>query len=675
MNDQSRKKGAYKLILLPSGRQGEVASDESVLDAARSLGVEIESICGGRQTCGKCLIEVETGTFDKHGVTSRMSNLSEPEEAERAYAEEHKINLNTQRLSCAARIMDDVVIHIPIESQARKQVIRKEASDLALEVNPAVRLHYVETEQDTLGGSSDWDRLKDALKEQWNLDDLSIDLKALQTLHSKLLEGNWTVTVTVWQDRDILRIEPGYVESLYGLAIDIGSTTVACYLCDLRTGEVRSTVAMMNPQIRFGEDLMSRVSYAMKEPQGVLRMNKAIIKAINELCDQAAGEAGIQPDEITDIVMVGNTVMHHLLLGIDPTPLGGSPFTLSVQDALDVNARDLNIKNTHPGAKAHILPCIAGHVGADNVGVLLAEQPSFDDQISLIVDIGTNAEILLGRESEIYSASSPTGPAFEGAQITHGQRAAPGAIERVRIDKDLGSVRYRVVGDERWSDELGEGESLQPTGICGSGIIEVVAELFLAGLIDQGGLFRENAAHQSPAVRYNGRTAEIVIAHPEGSGSQQEIIVTQNDIRAIQLAKGALYAGVRLLMDHMGVDHVDRIKLAGAFGSYIDPKYAMIIGMIPDCDLDQVQSIGNAAGDGARIALLNREQRDLAARAAREVHYVETAVEPAFQEYFVDAMVMPHARDKFEHIEDLLSTIKSSDSRPSRRRRKHSDRT
>ena len=674
MNDRSRKKDLNKLILLPSGRRGTVEAGESVLDAARTLGVEIEAICGGRQTCGKCLIEVETGTFDKHGVTSQMSNLSEPEEVEHAYAHEHDINLQKQRLSCAARIIDDVVIHVPIESQARKQVIRKEASDLALEVNPAVKLHYVEVAKDTLGGLSDWDRLKEALKAQWNLDDLNIDLKALQTLHLKLLEGKGAVTVTVWQDREILRIEPGYVESLYGLAIDIGSTTVACYLCDLRTGEVRSTTAMMNPQIRFGEDLMSRVSYAMNEPQGVLRMNQAIVKAISELSGQAAEEADIKPDEITDIVLVGNTVMHHLLLGIDPTPLGGAPFTLSIQDALNVSARDLNIKNTHPGAKAHILSCIAGHVGADNVGVLLAEQPSFDDQISLIVDIGTNAEILLGREGEIYSASSPTGPAFEGAQISHGQRAAPGAIERVRIDKELGSVRYRVVGDERWSDELTEGESLQPTGICGSGIIEVIAELFLAGLIDEGGLFRVDAAHHSPAVRYNGRTAEIVIAQLEESGSQQEIIVTQNDIRAIQLAKGALYAGVRLLMYHMEVEYVDRIKLAGAFGSYIDPKYAMVIGLIPDCDLDQVLSIGNAAGDGARIALLNREQRDLGARASREVHYVETAVEPTFQEYFVDAMDLPHARDKFEHIEDLLSNIKSNNLRPSQRRRERNDR-
>ena len=668
MAQNSRSKH-HKLVLLPSGHQGVVQAGVTVLDAARSLGVEIESICGGRQTCGKCIVEAEMGTFDKHGITSSPDNLSLPDQNELDYAAEHELDLGTRRLACAACIQGDIVFHVPPESQARKQVIRKAASELTLEVNPAVRLYYVEVDDASLGGLSDWDRVQKAMVEQWNLNDLTIDPLVLQDLHPSLKVGKNTVTLTLWSGSEVIRIEPGYEEGLFGCAIDIGSTTVACYLCDLRSGEILATTAAMNPQIRYGEDLMSRVSYAMSEPQGVARLHRAIISTLNDLIQEAAGEAEIQSGEICEMVVVGNTVMHHLFLGIDPTPLGGAPFTLSVQGAIDIPARDLKLKAVHPAAKVHVLPCIAGHVGADNVGVLLAERPMLDDQISLIVDIGTNAEILLGNQDQVFSASSPTGPAFEGAQITHGQRAAPGAIERVRIDRETGVVRYRVIGDDRWNDELADDESLRPTGICGSGIIEVVGELFSAGWIDSGGLFVQNAPERSQAIRYNDRTAEITIASGETTESGQDIIVNQNDIRAIQLAKAALYAGVRLLMDHMGVERVARVKLAGAFGSYIDPTYAMLIGMIPDCDLDDVRSIGNAAGDGARIALLNLEQRELAGREAAKVHYVETAVESSFQEHFVSAMDFPHATDAFPHLKDLLPDVAIKSERPSQRRK------
>ena len=644
----------HRLVLMPSGRQGDVPHGITVLEAARSLGVEIESICGGRQTCGKCLVALERGSFPKHGITSADDHLTPPGEVEQAYAAEHGIDLRERRMSCAACIVGDVLITVPEESQARKQVIRKAASDLTIEVAPAVRLAYVEVEPAELGSPGDWQRLQAALAAQWGLHGLSIDITALRGLQKALRAGNWAVTVTVWQGREVIRVEPGYVESLYGLAVDVGSTTVAGHLCDLRTGAVLATESMMNPQVRYGEDLMSRVTYGMMEPQGVSRMHRAIIGALNNLAIHAAQTAGIDAGEITDVVLVGNTVMHHLLLGIDPVELGSAPFALATQDPLDLKARDLGLKVLHPGAMVHILPCIAGHVGADNVGVLLAEQPYLDDHISLVVDIGTNAEILLGNRERMLSASSPTGPAFEGAQITHGQRAAPGAIERVRIDPLSGHVRYRVIGDERWSDELDEGESLRPTGICGSGIIEAVAELFATGLLDSSGRFVPDADQRCPQVRRNRRTAELVLASAGETASGQEIVVTQRDIRAIQLAKGALYAGVKLLMDRLGVERVDRIRLAGAFGSYIDPQHAMIIGLIPDCDLEQVVAVGNSAGDGARIALLNAGQRHVAEQAARAVEYVETAVQPGFQDEFVAAMALPHASDSFPHLAELL---------------------
>jgi uncharacterized 2Fe-2S/4Fe-4S cluster protein (DUF4445 family) len=628
----------------------------TVLAAARSLGVEIESICGSRQTCGKCLVSPERGTFARHGINSRDEHLTPPAETEIACANKHGIDLSQRRLACAVLVLGDLLITIPEASQARKQVIRKAASDVLIEVAPAVRLVYVEVEPAFLGSPGDWQRLQQALAEQWDLHGLAIDLPALRALQQALRRGNWAVTVTVWQGREIIRVEPGYVESLYGLAVDVGTTTVAAYLCDLRTGALLATEAMMNPQVRYGEDLLSRVAYAMTEVQGVNRLHRAIDQTLNELATQAARIAGIEASSITDAVLVGNTVMHHLLIGIDPSELGRSPFALASESALDLKARELGWKALHPGAWVHILPCIAGYVGADNVGVLLDEQPGLDDRITLIVDIGTNAEILLGNKDRLLSASSPTGPAFEGAHITHGQRAAVGAIERIRIHRETGAVRYRVIGDSRWSDELAPGESLNPTGICGSGMIEVVAELFCAGFLDPRGRFVADSDQRISRIRNNERTAELVLATADETASGSDIVVTQADIRAIQLAKGALYAGVRLLMKHLGVERVDRIKMAGAFGSYIDPLHAMIIGMIPECDLSQVAAIGNAAGDGARIALLNIGQRLAAQKAARSVEYIETAAEATFQDEFVDALLLPHARDSFRsHLPDLLA--------------------
>ncbi len=652
MSHPTLEQHTYRLILLPSGRRGDIPEGTTVLEAARSLGVEIESICGGRLTCGKCQVVLERGTFAKHHITSADDHLTPPDEAERSCAAHYGINLNERRLACSARIVGDVLITVPEESQARKQVIRKEATDLTIEVAPAVRLVYVEVEPPAMGGPADWQRVQAALAEQWGLHDIALDVILLPELQKKLRAGKWALTLTLWQEREVIRIEPGYVESLYGLAVDVGTTTVAGYLCDLRTGRVLATEAMMNPQIRYGEDVISRITYGQTEPQGVNRMHRAIIRALNELATNAAAKAGIEAAEITDMVLVGNTVMHHLLLGIDPVEIGRVPFALATYDALDLKARDIGLKAVHPAARVHILPCVAGYVGADNVGVLLAEQPHLDDQITLVIDVGTNAEILLGNRERMLSASSPTGPAFEGATIKHGQRAAPGAIERVRIDMVNGRVRYKVIGDERWSDELPEGETLRPTGICGSGIIEVVGELFRTGLIDHTGRFVADAHRRHP-LAHNEGAGELLLAPAHETATGEPIVVTQYDVRQIQLAKGALYAGTRLLMDRLGVNHIDRIKLAGAFGTYIDPRYAMLIGMIPDCDLERVQAVGNSAGDGARIALLNAEQRLLAQQAARAVEYVETAAEPKFQEYFVAAMWLPHAHDPFPHLEQM----------------------
>ncbi|MFQ5343872.1 MAG: ASKHA domain-containing protein, partial [Anaerolineae bacterium] len=585
------------VIFMPAGQRGRVPAGTSLLDAARQVGVEIESICGGRLTCGKCKVRIEDGTFQKHGIVSGNGHVSP------AGAEEvgllKRLGAEDCRLSCATYVQGDVLVTVPEESQARKQIIRKSATERVIEIRPAVRQVYVEVEEAVLEDQrGDWERLRVALAEQWGLENLRIDCFALRDLQRTLRKGDWAATVTLWQDRDVIDVRPGYHEGAYGLAVDIGSTTVAGYLCDLRTGEVLATEAMMNPQVTYGEDLMSRVSYAMTHSDGLTKMHRAIIDALNDLAGRAAAQAGIKTRDIYEAVVVGNTVMHHILLGIDPVELGAAPFALAIHDPIDVKARDLGVR-LHPGANLHLLPLEAGHVGADNVAVLLAEAPHRQDEMMLIIDIGTNGEILLGNRHRVLSASSPTGPAFEGAQITHGMRAAPGAIERVRVDPETKEPRFKIIGDERWSDEWGDQPGQLAAGICGSGIIEAVAELFLAGILRPDGRFDPDG--DGPRIRWSGRTGAYVLATADQTSTGQPILVTQADVRAIQLAKAALYAGAKLLMNRASVKTVDKIVLAGAFGSYIDPKHAMVLGLIPDCDLEKVYAVGNAAGDGARI--------------------------------------------------------------------------
>jgi uncharacterized 2Fe-2S/4Fe-4S cluster protein (DUF4445 family) len=414
---------------------------------------------------------------------------------------------------------------------------------------------------------------------------------------------------------------------------------------------VLASNGVMNPQIRFGEDLMSRVSYAMMHPEGAGEMTAAVRKALDGLIASLAMRAGIKRAEILELAIVGNPIMHHLLLGIDPTPLGGAPFALATDRAVRTTAAELGLR-AHPGARVYVLPCIAGHVGADTAGVILAEEPHRAERLTLVVDVGTNAEIVLGDRHRLLAASSPTGPAFEGAQISGGQRAAPGAIERVRIDRETLEPRFRVIGVDAWSDEPAFAEA-GVTGICGSGIIEVVAELFLAGVVTADGVIDGALAARSPRIVADGRTFSYVLH--EGAADGPRLAITQNDVRAIQLAKAALYAGVRLLMDQLDVEAVDEIRLAGAFGSQIDPTRAMILGLIPDCDLGHVRSAGNAAGTGALIALLSGAARTEIEGVVRRVEKIETAVEPRFQQHFVEAMAFPHKTADFPNLAAVVA--------------------
>ena len=645
------------VIFTPSGKRGRFAAGTPVLTAARQLGVDLDSVCGGRGICSKCQVSPAYGEFPKHGLAVADDALSAWNAVEERYRSKRGM-AEGRRLGCQAQILRDVVIDVPPESQVHKQVVRKRAEARQIVMDPATRLYFVEVaEPDMHEPSGDLERLEKALAEQWGLAHVKGDLRTLQMLQPALRKGDWKVTCAVYHgvglgEARILHVWPGFYEgSIYGLAIDLGSTTIAGHLCDLVTGEVLASTGLMNPQIRFGEDLMSRVSYAMMNPGGAADMTRAVRQAMNALVDQCAAEARIAPELIFEAVIVCNPVMHHLLLGIDPVELGQAPFALATASALVLWASEIDL-NMHPDARIYILPCIAGHVGADAAAVALSEGPNLSDELMLVVDVGTNAEILLGNRTKVLACSSPTGPAFEGAQISSGQRAAPGAIERVEIDPVTREPRFRVIGCDLWSDEPGFPAATRGTGItgiCGSGIIEVIAEMRMAGILDASGLI--GSAEQTGTARCTpeGRTHAYLLHDASATGGPR-ILVTQGDVRAIQLAKSALYAGARLLMDQLGVDSVDRVVLAGAFGAHISPKHAMVLGMIPDCDLARVTSAGNAAGTGARIALLNSAARREVETLVTLIHKVETAIEPRFQEHFVAANAIPHATAAFPHL-------------------------
>ncbi|MDE4096541.1 ASKHA domain-containing protein [Phaeobacter gallaeciensis] len=650
------------VVFTPSGKRGRFPAGTPVLTAARQLGVDLDSVCGGRGICSKCQITPSYGEFSKLGVSVQDDALSPWNKVEQRYKDKRGL-IDGRRLGCQALIEGDVVIDVPPESQVHRQVVRKRAEARDIVMNPSTRLFYVEVEEpDMHKPSGDLERLAEALRVQWEIENVQCDLQILQTMQPVLRKGGWKVTVAVHLGDSntpprIMHIWPGLYEgSLYGLAVDLGSTTIAAHLCDLKTGEVVASSGIMNPQIRFGEDLMSRVSYAMMNKGGDQEMTRAVREGMAQLFTQISAEAGIDQTLIVDAVFVCNPVMHHLFLGIDPFELGQAPFALATSNALSLRASELDL-NIHPAARVYLLPCIAGHVGADAAAVALSEAPDKSKDLVLVVDVGTNAEILLGNTEKVLACSSPTGPAFEGAQISSGQRAAPGAIERVEINPETKEPRFRVIGSDLWSDEEGFAEAIATTGItgiCGSGIIEAIAEMRLAGVLDASGLIGSAEQTGSSRCIQDGRTNAYVLWDGSADGGPT-ITVTNPDIRAIQMAKAALYSGARLLMDKFGVDTVDRVVLAGAFGAHISAKHAMVLGMIPDCPLEKVTSAGNAAGTGARIALLNTEARREIEETVRQIEKVETAVEPRFQEHFVNASAIPNSVEPFPILETVVT--------------------
>jgi uncharacterized 2Fe-2S/4Fe-4S cluster protein (DUF4445 family) len=591
---------------------------------------------------------VETGTFERYGITSAAKHLSPFSEDEARFIgkKERKAGF---RLACCASVLGDLLVFVPEENRAVRQVVRKAASAKRIDLNPAVRLFTVSLPPPDLADPlADCERLCAALENHFGIPRPGIDYPALLELSGALRKGNWTVTAALRLEQEVLAVFPGEVKEAYGLAIDVGSTTVAAYLCSLLSGEVIATRSLMNPQVAYGDDVIARITYVNEQPGGLQRLRGAILDGLNRLIREIAGDAGLSPADLLELTVVGNTAMHHILLGLDPRPLGVAPFTPALHRSLDIKARDLGLR-VHPAANVHILPIEAGFVGADNVGVLIAEEPYRRNEMTLILDVGTNGEMILGNRQRLLSASCATGPALEGAHIRFGMRAAPGAIERIRIDPATFEVSFKIISQEGWRPQC---RIRGAKGICGSGIIDGVAELFRAGIIDGSGRFRTDL--DTRRLRLNGGRPEFVIAWQEETALETEIVIGQKDIRSVQLAKGALYAGAKLMMKRLGIEKLDRVVLAGAFGSYIDKTEAMILGMFPDCDLECVSSVGNAAGDGARIALLNREKRREAEEMARRVEYLELTLEKGFQEEFMAAISIPHARDPFPHLPGAL---------------------
>ncbi|WP_298918712.1 ASKHA domain-containing protein [uncultured Algimonas sp.] len=616
----------HRIVFTPAGVQTTSEPGESVYDVALRAGVDIKSVCGGNGICKRCQCSLQTGHHSKFGLNVTEDALFKLRPAEKKAVHDGDM-ADGLRLACRAKIMGDVVIDIPPHARHTQSAIRKAAFDLPGPVDPPIRLQMVRLPEPTLH-----DHLSDT---ESLIEQLSGDLRVAPDLVTKiqplLAEHDRTLIAVIRDETDVIALWPPDREGLYGAAIDIGSTSVALYLYDLRTGALVHQSSAMNPQIRFGEDVMSRVSYVMMNADGQEKLAGAVQGQLREMIAQAREAVGAEADQILELVCVGNPIMHHTLIGVDPTPLGQSPFTLAVKDWLDLPGDMLDL-GLDRAARVSLLPLIGGHVGADTAAAYLTQMDRMDGRSVLLVDIGTNAELVLTHDGKVAAASSPTGPALEGAEISCGVRACEGAVERLRINPVTFDCQVRIIGHDDWLTDDTIGDHAVP-GLCGSAIFEVMVELARAGLIDRSGLFRTGTAPDRFTEEGGVATYRLI----------GDITLKQTDIRAVQLAKAALMAGARLVAEELECGSFDEVLLAGAFGTHLDPDYVAEIGIIPHNGADTIKAVGNAAGMGAALCLTDRSQRDRIRDAVRDVVKIETALEPRFQDYFVEAMAFPSA--------------------------------
>ena len=626
----------HTLVFTPSGLQTTAKDGETVYEVGLRSGVDIQSICGGKGLCKRCQIEVDTGKHAKFKIDVSEDSYSKLSPTEKKAIHDGELP-EGRRLSCRTKVRGDLVVNIPADSRERETAIQKKSTKFKTELNPAVKLYMVQLEIPTLEDNpSDGEALIKALKDEHNIE-VASSHRVLIKLQEILRKNERTVTAVVRDENTIIDVWPPSPFDLYGAAIDIGSTSIALYVYNLATGVLEYEKAAMNPQIRFGEDLMSRVSYIMMNKGGENKLTESIRTQIREMLADAVSALELGENQLLDVICVGNPIMHHLFIGANPVELGVAPFTLAIKDWIDIPAAylDLGLSDT---AQVSLFPLIGGHVGADTSAAYLTQIDRMKDRSVLLVDIGTNAEIVLSHGGKVAAASSPTGPALEGAEISSGVRATLGAIERVRIDPVSKDAKVKIIGHDDWISDTDESlNDHKIVGICGSGIFEVMVEMAGAGLLDQSGLFKPEAAPHR--FSQDGNVWKYLLVDQEGN----QIIVKQTDIRAVQLAKAALYAGAQLLAESLDCAAFDEVLLAGAFGTHLDSKYVADIGIIPMAPADIISSVGNAAGMGAAMALLNTQERARIKSAIKDVEKMETALEPKFQDYFVDAMKFPTA--------------------------------
>ncbi len=619
-----------QVCFTPSGRQFKGEAGDTLLQVAQDAGVAIRSLCGGYGQCHQCWIEVSEGSHPKFNVECKAENVSGITSLEKQLIIDNP-SYKGKRLACQTCIQGDLVIDVPEDSQEHKAYISKKNAKQDYSISSAITLLDCTLEESTLDENPSASENLLAQLEKQGIK-ASIDFNLLRGLQPLIHETKGSLTVAVRDKNQIVAAYPQGNHKVFGGAIDIGSTTLALYVYDLKDGKLVFESSAMNPQIRFGEDLMSRVSYVMMNKGGDEKLTTAVRTKVTEMLHEACEYLEIEWDKLLEVVLVGNPIMHHIFFGISPVELGQAPFTLAIRGWLDVDAKDLGF-DLYPKTRLSFLPLIAGHVGADTAAAYLSQMDTMHSETTLLVDIGTNAEIMLAKGGRVYATSSPTGPAFEGAEISSGVRATYGAIERVRVDKDTLKVRFKVIGCDAWSDEPDyEMLKMHAVGICGSGIIEAIVALAEAGVIDQSGLFVESTAPELFSKK--GNTSRFLLVDQ----GDKSIYVEQVDIRSIQLAKAALSAGVSILMDYLECTEFDKVLLAGAFGAHLDARYVALLDIIPTSTAEKIISVGNAAGVGASAALLDINKRQIIIDAVDRVTKIETATEPKFQEYFVDAM-------------------------------------
>ena len=597
----------------PIGRRGKCQKKESILACARRLGVGINSICGGEGTCHSCKVQVLSGTVSK----------PTPDEREAFNSRELK---EGWRLACQTCPASDCKITVPAESMTTPQRVQVEGLEVKVPPEPSVRVYRLRLAAPSLKApQADADRLLKALNQQHKLRCTRIDIGALRTISDQLRSWKWRSQAVV-RNGEVIAILPPRSRTL-GLAIDLGTTKVAGYLVDLSDGRTLAAKGIMNPQISYGEDIITRMTAAIHSPNNAAALQRLAVDAVNELCTGLCAEAGVKSEEILEAVVVGNTAMHHLLLNLPVKQLAVSPFVPAVSRSLEVKARDLGL-GIAPGAYVHLLPNIAGFVGADHVSMLLATDAWQAKETTVALDIGTNTEVSLIYKGKIVTTSCASGPAFEGGHIKYGMRAATGAIERLRIDGDR--VQYQTI------------DGAPPVGICGSGILDALAQLYLAKIIDEGGRIIDNR----PRVRaFKGQREFVLVAKEERYG-KPAITITQHDVRELQLAKAAIRTGIQVLLETAGCaeDDIRQVIIAGAFGTYIDVTSAVAIGMLPSLPLKRFRQVGNAAGMGAKLALISLKSQARAEAIARRVAYIELASNPNFQPTFMQASYLGRYR-------------------------------